>query len=116
MGNPVSWGYQPSVLTDPANAGAIPVTEGSAVCSLISLGADETRTLADPQRAGQRLSLAFLTDGGAIAITAASAINQAGNTIMTWSDIGEHIVLEGIEDAPSSYEWRVVCNDGVVLS
>ncbi len=51
MGNAVSWGMQPSIIADPGNAGAIPVTEGWGVCSLVSAGA-ETRTLADPQRVG----------------------------------------------------------------
>ena len=114
MGNPVSWGLQPSVLTDPGDAGAIPVTEGWAICSLVTGGA-ETRTLADPQRAGQRMTLGFKTDGGDCVITAASPVNQAGNTVMTFADVGDILELVAIEDG-SDIEWRIVGNDGVALS
>ena len=116
MGNAVSWGMQPSIVADPGNAGAIPVTEGWGVCSLVSAGA-ETRTLADPQRVGARISFGFKTDGGStgIAITAATAVNQAGNTVLTFADAGDHLVLEAIEIG-AALAWRVVCNDGVALS
>lgn len=116
MGNAVSWGMQPSIVADPGNAGAIPVTEGWGVCSLVSAGA-ETRTLADPQRVGARISFGFKTDGGStgIAITAATAVNQAGNTVLTFADAGDHLVLEAIEIG-AALAWRVVANDGVALS
>ena len=114
MGNPVSWGLQPSVLTDPGDAGAISVTEGLAICALVSAGA-ETRTLADPQRSGQMLSLSFKTDGGDCVLTSASPVNQAGNNTLTFADAGDHILLIGSDDG-ADIEWRVVCNDGVALS
>ncbi len=102
-------------IADPGDAGAIPVT-GEGYVPLVS-AAGETRTLADPTIAGQQLLLFFkVNDTGDIAITATSAINQTGNTIMTFTDIGEVIQLIAIEDDAASFEWRVVHNDGVALT
>jgi hypothetical protein len=88
MGNAVSWGAQPSIIADPGASGAIPTTEGWGVCSIVTAGV-ETRTLAIPQRVGQRLSLAMKTDGGNCTLTAASAINETGNNTydlcQTWA-------------------------------
>ncbi len=39
------------------------------------------------------------------AITAASPVNQAGNTIITFSDIGESCVLVGHWNATDGWEW-----------
>lgn len=114
MGNPVSWGLQPSVIADPGDAGAIPVTEGWGICSVVTGGA-ETRTLADPQRQGQRLSLSFKTDGGDCVVTSASPVNQNGDNTLTFADAGDFLVLEAAEDG-ADLEWRVVANDGIALS
>jgi len=114
MGNAVSWGVQPSIIADPGASGAIPVTEGWGVCSLVTAGS-ETRTIAIPQRVGQRISFGFKTDGGNCAITAASAVNQTGNTVMTFADAGDHVVLEAIENG-AALAWRIVANDGAALS
>lgn len=116
MGNAVSWGMQPAVIADPGDAGAISVAEGWAVCSLVTAASGETRTLADPQRVGARISFGFKTDGGGdCVITAASPVNQTGNNTLTFADAGDHLVLEAIEDG-SDIEWRIVANDGVALS
>jgi len=114
MGNAVSWGVQPSIIADPGASGAIPVTEGWGVCSLVSAGA-ETRTLAIPSRVGQRLVLGFKTDGGNCVLTVASAMNQTGNNTLTFADAGDHVQLEAIEKG-AALVWRQVANDGVALS
>lgn len=100
-------------ITDPANAGAIPVT-ASGVCNLTSAGA-ETRTLAVPTFIGQRLVLCMDTDGGDIVVTVASAYNMAGNTIITLNDAGDHVELVGCTIG-GSRRWRIVNNDGAALS
>ena len=102
-------------VADPADAGAIPVTKSASI-ALTSTGAGETRTMAIPSIIGQVITLSFDVDGGGdIAITAASAINQATNTIMTFSDAGEVISLRSVQVA-GALVWRVVENDGVALS
>jgi hypothetical protein len=107
-------GVEPRQLADPGLAGRIAPTS-SAYVLLTSVMA-ETRTLSDPLYAGQELDLFFETDIGDVVITADSAINQAGNTIMTFADGGDHIRLLGARDGTAGAAWRVVANDGVALS
>ncbi len=103
------------LIADPGASGAIPATHTGHV-PLVSASGAETRTLADAAVAGLTLDMYYKTESGtSIAVTAASPINQAGNTIMTFSDVGEHIRLTSIEDG-ADFEWRVVANDGVALS
>ena len=102
-------------IDDPGDGGAIPVTTSGTL--LLESGASgETRTLAIPTFVGQRMSIAFDTDGGGdIAITVAQAVNQAGNTTLTGADAGDHISLEAIT-VGGAYRWRVLANDGFALS
>ena len=102
-------------LADPGNGETIRCKESPQTCGLRSAGA-ETRTLADPDGPGQQLSLSFAVDGGDIVITASTAVNQAGNTSLTFADAGDHIKLESVEVAANSYAWRIVANDGVALA
>lgn len=103
-----------NTITDPADAGAIPVGEGSGSVSLVSAGA-ETRTIADPAFTGQILNLGFKTDGGDCVVTTASPVNQTGNNTLTFADVGDNIVLIGSPDG-ADIEWRVLANDGVGLT
>lgn len=102
-----------TVIADPGNAGAIAVT-ASGTCRLVSAAA-ETRTLAIPTFIGQQVVLTFETDGGDVVVTAASAINVAGNTKMTFGDIGDTISLFGAIRG-GTRQWSVQGNDGVALS
>lgn len=100
-------------ITDPGNAGAIPVT-ANGVCPMTSAGA-ETRTLAIPTFIGQELGLIADTFVGNIVITSAQPINQAGNTIMTFGVVNDMIILKAFTIA-GALRWRVASNDGVALS
>ena len=85
----------------------------------ITTGASgETNTLNDPSKVGLRVTFNMMTDGGGDrVITADSAINQAGNTIMTFAAVDDMCILESVQvDADGNCEWRVVANDGVALS
>ncbi len=103
-----------NVIADPGTAAAIPVT-ASGVCP-ITTAAAETNTLADPTFVGQVLDIIIDTQAvGARVITAASRINQAGNTIMTGAQVGDYIRLVGITIAGAK-KWQVAANDGFALS
>lgn len=102
-----------SEITDPGDAGAIPVT-ASGWISLVSAGA-ETRTMAAPTFAGQRISMGFQTDGGDVVLTVSTGVNQTGNNTATFADAGDHFVVEAIE-VGANLRWRVIANDGVALS
>lgn len=97
-----------------ATGTAIPVTHSGSF-PITQAGA-ETNTLADPTYLGQTLTIFVDTDtSGARVITAASPINQAANTVITLTDVGDVIKLEAITIA-GALKWRVVANDGAVLS
>jgi hypothetical protein len=102
-----------AAIADPGNAGAISVKQ-SGVCAMTSAGA-ETRTIAIPSFIGQEISLIDDTHVGNIVVTAASAINQAGNTIMTFGAAADAIVLKAMT-VGGTLVWRVTANDGVALS
>lgn len=101
-------------ITDPDDAGAIPVTQ-SGTCMLVSAGA-ETRTLAIPTFLGQRITLTCKTYVGNIVLTAAAAVNQTGNNTLTFGAARDTIVLQAIELNGDTLAWQVVANDGVALS
>lgn len=100
-------------ITDPGNAGAIPVT-GNGHVQIVTAGA-ETRTLAAPTWVGQELLLCMKTDGGDAVITCATAINQTGNNTITMNDAGDSIRFNAIQSG-SNIRWRTVYNDGCTLS
>ena len=111
----MSLGTVPAIIADPGDAGAIDVSTAG-YCELTTAGA-ETRTLADPVFKGQEIDLVFIADGGDCVITAAPAINQTGNTIMTFSAIGESIRLMGHWNATDGWEWVAISlANGVALS
>ncbi len=101
-------------LADPGTGVAIPVTRSATIA--ITTAAAETNTLAIPSFVGQRLALICDTYAvGDRVITSAQAINQAGNTIMTFGAAGDMIVLQAMTIG-GALRWRVVSNDGVALS
>lgn len=101
------------VIADPGNAGAIPVTDSGTV-PIVTAGA-ETRTLANPAKAGLMLCLAMKTDGGDGVVTVAAAINATGNNTITLNDAGDAIVLLSVPNG-SGFRWIVLVNSGASLS
>lgn len=106
----------PTLVADPGTAAAIPVTNSIQIDLTIGTGA-ETNTLAIPTAIGQRILIIADTVGmgGSRAITAAAAINQAGNTIMTFAQAADFIELVAVNTG-GALRWRVAANDGVALS
>lgn len=102
-------------IADPGTGVAIPVTSSGTV-PIVTGAAPETNTLAAPTFLGQELVLCMDVDGGGNrAVTAASAINIAGNTIMTFGEARDTIVLKAIRLA-GVLAWEVVANNGVALT
>lgn len=96
-------------ITDPGDAGAIPVTSSGSV--MLTTAGAETRTLAIPTFVGQYLNIGLDTDGGDCVITVAQPVNQTGNNTLTGADAGDQISLIAIT-VGGAFRWRVVCNDG----
>lgn len=103
----------PHKIADPGSSGAIPVTQ-SGVCNMTSAGA-ESRSLAIPSFDGQRLILNCDVYVGAITVTCAQALNQTGNTIMTFGAVRDNCELVALRIA-GALRWQVAYNDGVALS
>lgn len=104
-----------NAIADVGTGAAIPVT--SSFYMPITTAAAETNTIAIPTFVGQRISLCMIVRAvGDRVVTSAQAINQAGNTIMTFGAVGDFIELEGISYTAGVLRWRVVANDGVALS
>lgn len=102
-----------AAIADPGDAGAIPVIR-SGNAALTSAGA-ETRTLAAPGSVGLTLDITHDVDGGSIAITVASAINQAGNNTITMAEAADYIRLVSTQVGGVAV-WRVAANDGAALT
>jgi len=97
-----------------AHTAAIPVAESGSLA--ITQNGAETNTLADPTFMGQTLSIFVDTDtSGARVVTAASRVNQAGNTVMTFTAVGAFAKLEAITIA-GALKWQIVSSEGVGLA
>lgn len=105
--------YIPLSVADPGTGAAIPVTT-SATINIVTAGA-ETNTLAIPTFLGQVLVLNVSTYVGNRVITSAQAINQAGNTVMTFGAARDCIELRSVL-VGGALRWVVTGNDGVALS
>lgn len=101
---------------EPVTATDIPIQKSGTIA--FATGASgETNTIANPSRPGQTLVITCRSHGGGDrVITAAGAINQAGNTIMTFGADRDTIFLYSIRTTASAFRWQVLANDGVALS
>lgn len=102
-----------TAIPDPGTGTAIPVTQSGYVA--ITTAGSETNTLAIPTFIGQELCLFIIVDGGTRVITVASAINQAGNTIITMADVRDFIILRAIKIG-SALAWSIASNEGCTLA
>ena len=105
-------------VADPGDGEAISVDRWNMIVPLtIAASGEETNTLAAPARAGQTLHIIAITVGGSGYrwITAASAINAAGKTIMKFDAVDERVKLEAVPVGSGVNEWRVVDYEGATF-
>lgn len=95
-----------ALIADPGDAGAIPANR-SGYCPLTSGGA-ETRTLAAPAKANQKLFIYMAVDGGDIVLTCATGFDEGGDTEETFANAGELLALYSVEATAGVYRWRRV--------
>ena len=108
--------YETLNLADPGTGQAIPVTRSAYVGFTIGSSGAETNTLAIPTFLGQKLILNADTVGtGTRAVTVAQAINQAGNTVITFDAARDFIELHAIK-VGGAFRWTVASSNGVALS
>lgn len=99
-------------MADPGNTKTILVTQDLQICEMVSTGT-ETRTLANPTKAGIRFVLRMLTDGGDITVTAANGLNVTGNTSAVFADVGDLLSLVSVSHT-TGYRWQIEVNVGSV--
>lgn len=76
----------------------------------IAAGATEVGTVPNPDRPGIIATIVARTVGaaGTRAYTFAAAVNAAGDTVGTFSAVGDRIKVESYEIGAGTYRWRVL--------
>jgi hypothetical protein len=102
----------PDVLTT-GTLDAIGVSGGYIPLITLTGGGTETRTLADPASANQRLLIYLHTNAATgVDITASSAIDETGNDSLDFTAVGQFVDLVSVQDVAGGFAWRVVGYDG----
>lgn len=102
-------------IADPGSGGKItPGVEQMFNYVDLVTAAAENRSIADPAKAGQMLTIVMFTDGGDATVTADTAVDEAGNTVITFNEVGQYLRLEGIALTATTFAWRVAGFDSVV--
>lgn len=102
-------------IEDPDSGGRITVDRSPAILELVTT-AVETRLLSDPTRAGQLLCITAKTLSNPCVIAADTAINVSSNTVMTFAEEKDTILLIGVNDASLGLRWQELVNQNVSLS
>ena len=100
------------VLPDPGAGKRISTLEDLQICELVTVAA-ESRTLDNPTKAGNRLTLRMKTDGGDCTVTASNGFNVAGNTTAVFADVGDLLELVSVSHT-TGFRWEVIANNGSV--
>ena len=100
------------VLPDLGAGKIITTQKDLQICEMVSAAA-EARTLANPTKAGNRLTLRMKTDGGDITVTASNGLNVAGNTQAVFADVGDALDLISVSHT-TGYRWDILTNLGSV--
>lgn len=98
------------LIEDPGDAKTIYCDLWGGLCSVVTTAA-ETRTLAQPQKAGAMVVVCLKTDGGDLTLTVTGGYNQAGDTSITLNTAGDFVALYSV-DIGGSYYWRVLEEEG----
>ena len=100
------------VLPDPGAGKRISTLEDLKICELVTVAA-ESRTLDNPTKAGNRLTLRMKTDGGDCTVTASNGFNVAGNTTAVFADVGDLLELVSVSHT-TGFRWEILVNTGSV--
>lgn len=104
-----SKGIGPGILQDPGDAGTIRPTKNFQICEMVSATA-ETRTLANPNRAGIRFILRLLTDGGTVTVTASNGLNVLLEDVAVFADESDFLSLVSVtlDASAGTYRWEIM--------
>jgi hypothetical protein len=94
------------IMLDPGASGTITVRQTMKVSAIVT-AAVETRTLSAPDFVGMFHTMYMQTDLGTCTITVTNGYDQAGNTSLVFSDVGDYALLTSINDN-GTLRWQVV--------
>lgn len=100
-------------LKDPGNGKTITVDRDLAICEMVSAAA-ETRTLAEPSKAGIQFVLRMLTDGGDIVVTTTGSFLDGLGKVrpkITFDDAGDFVTLISVKTTtsqPGTHRWQIM--------
>lgn len=100
-----------TVVSDPGNGGTIGITAWNQVCLVVTASA-ETRTLAQPHKAGLLATVVLATDGGTLTLTVTGGVDESNDTSVTLDDAGDFVTFFSIGKG-GSYYWRPLQAFGV---
>lgn len=100
----------PYLMIDPGDAKTIYVDRQLAVVPVVT-AAGETRTLAQPTKAGIQATILLDTDGGDLTLTVTGGYNADAATSITLADAGDFVTFISIK-VGTSYYWRVLAQEG----
>lgn len=114
----------PKLITDPGNAGIIRPNKDLQICEMVVGASNETRTLANPSKAGIRLVLRLRsTSGGNVTVTASNGLDSALETQAIFASASNFLSLISVTlTAPvggsgGTYRWEVLTgNTGTVIA
>ena len=100
------------ILPDPGDGKTITVREDLLICEMVSIAA-ETRTLANPTKAGVRFVLRMRTDGGDIVVTATNGFAVAASTgfikkFATFNDASDLLNLISVKVSQGVFRWQIM--------
>lgn len=97
-----------SAIADPGNGGNIAVT-GSGHVNLNIAGGGHNRNLPDPTIDGQVMLISHTVGANAGTVTAANAIDPAGNTVLNFAAaVGQSILLVAHDVGAGTLRWKPV--------
>lgn len=96
---------------DPGDGGALVIDRQFLVFGLDTAGA-ETRTVADPTKAGLRFTLGCRVYVGNCVVTFESAYDESAHTDITFTAAGQYAGFVSVEVDEDVYAWRIVENNG----
>ena len=100
----------PTRINDPGDGNTITPNIDGGTCSIVTAGA-ETRTLAQPTKAGITVTLAIDVYVGAATVTVTGGYNQGGDTSVVLGTAADWVQFTSIK-VGTSYYWRVVQQEG----
>ena len=101
-------------IVDPDDGNAL-ASDLTGTIRLVSVGANETRSLAQPVKVGLHLTLTFETDAGDIVVTVGNpGYDEAGTKLLTFNNVGEWVKLESMMSDTGAFVWRLVAHEGVI--